>query len=177
MAQSENACFNTKEPGSTKMTPDTMHHSSFNLVMSDTGHITLTNYYKIHFTYQNICSTQKFPVRQICIVQPKRLQLNKIWWRHQIETFSVLLALCEWNPQASGGVPSQRPMTRKFDVFFDLNPNKRLIKQPSRRWFETPSRSLWRRCHETAPTACIVRRCNHPFILSEWFSPFSVKTF
>ena len=36
------------------------------------------------------------------------------------------------------------PWTRSFDVFFDQN--KRLSKQPRRRWFETPSRSLWRHC-------------------------------
>ena len=28
--------------------------------------------------------------------------------------------------------------------FFDLGPNKRLSKQSIRRWFETPSRQLWR---------------------------------
>ena len=33
-----------------------------------------------------------------------------------------------------------------FDAFFDLPPNKRLSKQSRRRWFDTPSRSLWRRC-------------------------------
>ena len=31
-------------------------------------------------------------------------------------------------------------------VFFYLRLNKRLSKQPRRRWFETPSRSLWRHC-------------------------------
>ena len=30
------------------------------------------------------------------------------------------------------------------DVFFDLRLNKQLCKQPRSRWFETPSRSLWR---------------------------------
>ena len=29
----------------------------------------------------------------------------------------------------SGEFPSQRPVTRSFDVFFDLRPNKRLSKQ------------------------------------------------
>ena len=31
-----------------------------------------------------------------------------------------------------------------IDVFFDEHLNKRLSKQSWRRWFETPSRSLWR---------------------------------
>ena len=38
-------------------------------------------------------------------------------------------------------------MTQSFDVFFDLHLNKRLSKQSRRRWFETPSRSLWRDCN------------------------------
>ena len=30
----------------------------------------------------------------------------------------------------TGEFPAQRPVTRSFDVFFDLRPNKRLSKQP-----------------------------------------------
>ena len=43
------------------------------------------------------------------------------WWRHQMETLSPLLALCAWNPPVTGDFPAQRPATRSFDVFFDLN--------------------------------------------------------
>ena len=46
------------------------------------------------------------------------------WWRHQMETFSALLALCEGNPPVSGGFPSQRSVTRCFCAFFDLCLNK-----------------------------------------------------
>ena len=42
------------------------------------------------------------------------------WWRHQMGTFSMLLALCEGNPPVTGGFPSQRPVSWSFDVFFDL---------------------------------------------------------
>ena len=42
-----------------------------------------------------------------------------------------------------------KPMTQKFDVFFDLRLNKRLRKQSRCRWFETPSPSLWRHCNDT----------------------------
>ena len=42
------------------------------------------------------------------------------WWRHQIEIFSALLALCTGNSPVTGEFPSQRPVTRSFDVFFDL---------------------------------------------------------
>ena len=65
------------------------------------------------------------------------------WWRHQMETLSVLLALCEGNPPVTGGFPSHRPVTHSFGVFFDLW-NKRLRKQSRHRRFEMPSRSLWR---------------------------------
>ena len=46
-----------------------------------------------------------------------------------------------------GEFPSQRPVMRSFDVFFDLHLNKRLSKE-SRGWrCETPSRPLWRHCN------------------------------
>ena len=70
------------------------------------------------------------------------------WWRHQMETFSALLALCAGNSPVTGEFPSQRPVTRSFDVFLDLRLNKRLSQQSRRLWFETPSRSLWRHCKE-----------------------------
>ena len=43
-----------------------------------------------------------------------------------------------------GDFPAQRPVTRRFDVFFDLRLNKRLSKQWWGWWFETLSRPLWR---------------------------------
>ena len=49
------------------------------------------------------------------------------WWRHQMEASARY-----W------------PVTRRFDVSFDLRLNKRLSKQLICRWFETPSCSLWR---------------------------------
>ena len=36
-----------------------------------------------------------------------------------------------------GEFPTQRPVTRSFDVFFHLRLNKRLSKQPWGWWFET----------------------------------------
>ena len=41
-------------------------------------------------------------------------------------------------------IPTQRPVTRSFDVFFDLRLNKRLSKQWWCWWFETLSWPLWR---------------------------------
>ena len=49
-----------------------------------------------------------------------------------METFSALLDLCAENSPVAGVFPSQRPVTRGSDVFFDMN--KCLVKQSSRRW-------------------------------------------
>ena len=70
------------------------------------------------------------------------------WWRHQMETFSVLLVICARNSPVTVEFPAQRPVTRSFDVFFDLRLNKRLSKQSWSWWFETPSRPLWRHCND-----------------------------
>ena len=50
------------------------------------------------------------------------------WWRHQMETLSALLGLCEDNPPVTDEFPSQRPVTWGFDVFFDLRLNTQLSK-------------------------------------------------
>ena len=68
----------------------------------------------------------------------KPWDIYKTWWRHQMETFSALLAICAGNSLVPGEVPAQRPVTRSFDVFFDLHPNKQLSKQWWGWWFETP---------------------------------------
>ena len=74
---------------------------------------------------------------------------NRYWsWRHQIETFSAILALCVGNSPVTGEFPSQRPMTWSFDIFFDLHLNKWLSKQSKRMWFEMSSCSLWHHCND-----------------------------
>ena len=73
------------------------------------------------------------------------------WWRHQMETFSALLAICAGNSPVSGEFPAQRPVTRGFDVFFDLRLNKRLGKQSWGWWLETLSCSLWRQSNVSSP--------------------------
>ena len=55
------------------------------------------------------------------------------WWRHQMETFSALLAICAGNSP----VPTQRPVTQSFDVLIGLRLNKRLSKQSWGWWFDT----------------------------------------
>ena len=70
------------------------------------------------------------------------------WCRHQMETFSALLALCVGNSPVTGDFPAQRPMTRSFDIFFDLRLNNWLSKQSWGWWSETLSHPLWRHRNE-----------------------------
>ena len=46
-----------------------------------------------------------------------------------METFSALLAISARNSPASGEFPTQRPVTRSCDVFFDLCLNKRFSRE------------------------------------------------
>ena len=89
------------------------------------------------------------------------------WWRHQMETFSTLLALCVGNSPVTGEFPEQRPVTLSFDVFFDLHLNKWLSKQLWGWWFETPSRSLWRHYNGIWELNCLW----HGVINQLWFEP------
>ena len=45
-----------------------------------------------------------------------------------METFSALLPIIAGKSPVNGDFPSQRPVTRSFDVFRDLRQNKRLNK-------------------------------------------------
>ena len=66
-----------------------------------------------------------------------------IKWNHfpRYWPFAQEIHRSRWIPR------TQRPVTRSFDVFFDLRLNKRLSKQPWGWWFETPPWSLWRQCN------------------------------
>ena len=82
--------------------------------------------------------------------------------------------LCEGNSPVTGEFPSQRPVTRSFDVFFNLRLNKRLSKQMGRRWFETPSGSLWRHCNVNVDVMKVWKEsmgfmCQRWLMVSVWF--------
>ena len=65
-------------------------------------------------------------------------------------------------------IPSQSPVTQSFGVFFDLRLNKRLREQSRRRWFETPSRSLWHHCNaSTWLNDCWLQVKTIPVLLNE----------
>ena len=59
----------------------------------------------------------------------------------------LVATLYAGNSPVTGVFPLQTPV-RSFDVFFDLRLTKRLNKESTRWWFETPSRLLWRHCNE-----------------------------
>ena len=75
---------------------------------------------------------------------------NVLWiphsctWCRQKEIFYMLLALCDGNPSVTDIFFSQIPVTRRFDVFFELRLNKRSSKQSR---FETSSRSSRQHCN------------------------------
>ena len=51
------------------------------------------------------------------------------WWRHEVETFSALLAFCEGNHRSPVDSLHNGPVMRNFDVSFDVSLRKRLNKQ------------------------------------------------
>ena len=110
----------------------------------------------IKWILQQVCQYWFHLVIHVCVcISSKWKQNTSTWWCHQIETISALLALCAGNSPATGEFPSQRPVTRNFDVVFDLWPNTRLRKQSWGLWFETPSRSLWRHCNDLIMFWCL----------------------
>ena len=79
-----------------------------------------------------------------------------------METFSALLAICAGNSPVPGEFPAQRPVTRSFDVFFDLRLNKRLSKQSWGWWFETLLYPLWRHCNAQMQRASCAKWRSQP---------------
>ena len=70
-----------------------------------------------------------------------------IKWKH-FPRYQVT-AFCAGNSSFTGEFPAQRPVTRSFDVFLHLClKKKRLSKQASGWWFETPSHLLWHHCYQ-----------------------------
>ena len=51
-----------------------------------------------------------------CFLQISSSDLTKMraytWWRHQMEAFSALMAVCAGNSPVTGEFPAQRPVTR-----------------------------------------------------------------
>ena len=130
----------------------TFHNNSANIIKKHIIFNIMTDHQNDAWSNANIHPCEIISCR-LCAEAVLQLSLQRIiphpekkisWWRHQMEIFSALLAICAGNSPAPGEFPAQRPVTRSFDVFFDLRANKRLSKQSRGWWFETQSRSLWR---------------------------------
>ena len=97
---------------------------------------------------ENACSGYDTDSPGYFILCHMAMGFSAAWWRHQMETFSALLAICAGNSPVSVELSAQRPVTRIFDVFFDLRLNKRLSQQSWGWRFETLPRPLWRHSNE-----------------------------
>ena len=89
------------------------------------------------------------------ITSKKYVQLA--WWRHQMETFSALLAICAGNSPHKGQWRGALMFFLPYlMLFFYLRLNKRLSKQWWGWWFETLSCPLWRHRNVTCSWASII---------------------
>ena len=92
----------------------------------------------------------------ILSASPRRYQTTlKCLWKISV-VLSVMMTLSNGNifrvtgplhSPVTGEFPTQRPVTRSFDVSLDLRLNHHLSKQWRRRWFKTPLCSLSRHCN------------------------------
>ena len=78
-----------------------------------------------------------------------------------METFSILLTLCERIDRLSVNFHHKGPVMRMYDVLFTVSQNKPLDKQQSCRWFETP----WSSCD-----AIVMRCANEVMSNSKWWT-------
>ena len=91
------------------------------------------------------------PTRIICPCLFSRVHEDVIKWEHFPRYWPFLRGI----HQSLVDSP-QRLVTRSFDIFLHLRLNKRLSKQSRRRWFETPSRLLWRHCNDSWERASVI---------------------
>ena len=77
----------------------------------------------------------------------RHIKFREAWWRHQMETFSALLALRVGNSPVTGEFPHKGQWRGALMSSLICALNGRLSKQSVGWWFETPSRSLWRHCN------------------------------
>ena len=93
---------------------------------------------------QDIKDESKWPPLQTTFSWTNTAIFMMTWW---IGNIFRVTAICAGNSPISGESPAQRPVTRGFDVFFDLRLIKRLSKHSRGWWFETLSRPLLRHCN------------------------------
>ena len=102
-----------------------------------------------HFMEEHSSPTSIFPVFMIT---------SSNWTMFRVTGFCAgNSSVNTGNSPVTGEFPSHGPVTRSFDVFFDLRLNKRLSKQSRRWWFETPSLTLWRHVNVVPNSDPVIR--------------------
>ena len=92
------------------------------------------------------------------------------WWRHQMETFSALLAFGCGVFAGHRWIPRTKASDAELWCFLWSAPEPTDMKTMRRRWFETPSPSLWRHCNASSQSMCM---CSFPFFMFYLFSLLS----
>ena len=116
------------------------------------------------------------PFKCYCMYRPNSFFCEEnthddiIKWKHFPRYWPFVRGIHR-SPVKTGEFPAQRPVTRSFDVFFDLHPNKRLCKQWRGWWFETPSCPLWRHCN----AYCLLQNGSWGFRSSSWVIIYVTK--
>ena len=123
--------------------------------------------------------TQNYAPDSFIVVSfiPCHLALLHLHWKRSYCGISMMTSsngniysvtgLCAGNSSEAGEIPSQSPVTRSFDVFFELCQNKRLRKKSWGWWFERLSRLLWRHgnginlSHRLPSMELITARCRY----------------
>ena len=110
---------------------------------------------------------------------------DRAFW-HGIKCLHSMMTssnICAGNSPIPGEFLAQRPVTRSFDVFFDLCLNKRSSKQSWVWWFGTLSRPLWRHCNAYSAVrawrnrkfCATSRRCAFGLIVSYRINPYQKR--
>ena len=85
--------------------------------------------------------------RKLVLLRGNLIMTAVFWWHDDIIKWKNFPRYWPF-VQGTGEFPTQRPVTRSFNVFFDLRPDKQLSKQWWGWWFETPSCPLWSKSDE-----------------------------
>ena len=78
-----------------------------------------------------------------------------VWWCHQMETFSALLALCEGNHGRWISLRKASDAELWCVLLSTPRLSKRFSKQSRSRWFETPLLLLWHHNNASSPNHCM----------------------
>ena len=140
----ENCCilFQT----SSKSVPTCSANNNQALVEIMAWHKSVTSHYLNQWTPSWLVHT--YGIRPRSVEHFEFKFIVNTWWGNQMETFSALLALYEGNSPVTGEFPSQRPVTRSFDVssisaaWTNVWVNNRDAGDLRRH-----RRSLWRHCN------------------------------